>query len=243
MANTSKVKLYQFKRAFGLPNVSAFCVKLEFALLFAKIDYEVIAVSNPRKSPKGKIPYIVHDGKKIADSELAIQYLEKTFSIDFYPGLSLAEKAVANAFSKMLEEHFCFILLYDRWVNPDGWKIVKKIFFGKMPLPLRLIAEMKVRKYMKTQLHMQGIGRHSLEEIHKMGKEDIDSVVHFLGDKQYFIGDKPTRIDGLVYGTMASIVKSPFPTPLRAYVQNQPKLIEYCDRVEKAFFSTVLSLK
>jgi glutathione S-transferase len=93
---------------------------------------------------------------------------------------------------------------------------------------------------MKTILHMQGMGRHTRDEIHQMGKDDIDSIADFLADKTYFMGDKPTRIDGMVYGTIASIAKPPFPTPLRAYVKSKPKLMEYCDRVEKTFFSGVL---
>ena len=38
-----RMKLYQPKRAFGLPNPSAFCVKLETYLRMADIPYEVAA--------------------------------------------------------------------------------------------------------------------------------------------------------------------------------------------------------
>lgn len=40
-------------------------------------------------APKGKIPYIIHDGNKIGDSELIIRYLENTFDIP-----TLSAKAV-----------------------------------------------------------------------------------------------------------------------------------------------------
>jgi len=239
-ARSSKVKLYQFGRAFNLPNASSFCVKLEYALLAQKIDYEVISVSNPRKSPKGKLPYIVHNGKTIADSELALQYLEKTFKFDLNASLSKEERAISDAFAKLLEEHFYFILIYDRWVSPLGWKLMKKLVFGKMPFPLRLIAERQTKKYMKQLVYMQGIGRHTIEQIYLLGRQDIDTLAAFLGDKLYFMGEKPTRIDGMVYGSVASLAKAPFPSPLRDYVLTKKNLMVYCERMEQAFFSHIV---
>ena len=44
------MKLFQPKRAFGLPNPSAFCVKLETYLRMAEIDYE-LALGDPREAP------------------------------------------------------------------------------------------------------------------------------------------------------------------------------------------------
>lgn len=242
-AGSSKVKLYHFGRAFNLLDPSSFCVKLEYALVSQKIDYEVIAVKNPRKSPKGKLPYIVHDGKKIADSEFALQYLEKTFQFDLNTGLSKEERAVSDAFAKLLEDHFYFILLYDRWVSPAGWKLMKKKVFGKIPLPFRLLAEHQTKKYMRQLVYMQGIGRHTLDEIHQLGKQGVDTLSDFLGNKPYFMGEKPTRVDGIAYGSVASLVKVPFPSPVREHLLSKKNLIDYCDRMEQTFFSHIVQKK
>ena len=59
------MKLFQPKRAFGLPNPSAFCVKLETYLRMAQIDYE-LAIGDPRDAPKGKVPWIDADGLVLA---------------------------------------------------------------------------------------------------------------------------------------------------------------------------------
>jgi Glutathione S-transferase N-terminal domain len=47
------VTLYKFIPAWGLPDLSPFCVKLETYLRLAKIPYET-QVGDPRKAPKKK---------------------------------------------------------------------------------------------------------------------------------------------------------------------------------------------
>ena len=39
-----------------------------------------------------------------------------------------------------------------------------------------------------------GIGRHSSEEIHKIGCDDIQAISTFLGSKPYMLGEKPTLV-------------------------------------------------
>ena len=58
------VKLYQFPSAWGLPNPSPFCMKLEVFLRLAEIPYEIVTWPDPRKAPKGKLPFIEHEGNR-----------------------------------------------------------------------------------------------------------------------------------------------------------------------------------
>ena len=60
------IKLFQFPRMFGIPNVSPFCCKLETWLRIAKVPYEVVDTPDPRKGPKGKLPFIEDGGVRIA---------------------------------------------------------------------------------------------------------------------------------------------------------------------------------
>ena len=41
---------------------------------------------------------------------------------------------------------------------------------------------------------MHGIGRHSSEEIHKIGCDDIQAISTYLGSKPYLMGDRPTVV-------------------------------------------------
>lgn len=50
------IKLYQFEPAFGLPNASPFCMKVETYLRMAGLPYEIARNADIRKRRKGKCP-------------------------------------------------------------------------------------------------------------------------------------------------------------------------------------------
>ena len=72
------MKLFQPARAFGLPNPSAFCVKVELYMRMAGIPYE-LALGDPRDAPKGKVPWINDDGHILGDSTFIIEYLKTKY--------------------------------------------------------------------------------------------------------------------------------------------------------------------
>jgi glutathione S-transferase len=76
------IKLFQFPRMFAIPNLSPFCCKLETWLRIARIRYEVVDTPDPRKGPKGKLPFIEDDGVRIADTSLIVDHLKKTRDTD-----------------------------------------------------------------------------------------------------------------------------------------------------------------
>jgi hypothetical protein len=55
------IKLFQFPRMLGVPNVSPFCCKLETWLRIAQLPYEVVETRDPRKGPKGKLPFTARE--------------------------------------------------------------------------------------------------------------------------------------------------------------------------------------
>ena len=59
------LQLHQFAPAFGVPNPSPFCMKLECFLRMTGISYETVLLADPRKAPKGKGPFVVDDGQRI----------------------------------------------------------------------------------------------------------------------------------------------------------------------------------
>ena len=104
------IKLYQFTPAFGLPNASPFCMKLETYLRMAALPYDAPANANMMKSPKGKMPYIEDGAKVLGDSGLIIAYLKATYGDPLDAALSSAERAVSLAFQRLLEENLYWAL-------------------------------------------------------------------------------------------------------------------------------------
>jgi len=76
------IKLFQFPRMFGIPNLSPFCCKLETWLRITRVPYEVVDTPDPRKGPKGKLPFIEDAGMRIADSSRIVDHLVKTREVD-----------------------------------------------------------------------------------------------------------------------------------------------------------------
>ena len=57
------ITLHQFPSAWGLPNASPFCMKVETYLRMCNLPYTTVNVLNPAKGPKGKLPYITRRGQ------------------------------------------------------------------------------------------------------------------------------------------------------------------------------------
>lgn len=231
------IKLYQFEPIWGLPNASAFCMKLETYLKMANIPYETIIVNSPSKGPKAKLPFIEDENKKLGDSELIIEYLKKKYGDSLDSHLTAKQKAIALSVRHLVEDHLYWILVYSRWAEPTTWGDIKKSFFGNLPPVLRNIVPDLVRKRFLSALYRQGIGRHSREEIYEFGKQDITAIANLLGDQDFFFGDQPTSIDAVLYAFLANTILVPFESVLKMHAKNYPQLEAYCTRMKERYYS------
>ncbi len=233
------IKLYQFEPAFGLPNASPFCMKLETYLRMVQLPFEIVpfCLDQLKNAPKGKMPYIEDGGKTLADTTFIIDYLKQNYGDSLDAGLSPAEKATALAFQRLLEENLYWAVVHTRWVDPAGWAQTKAAFFAKLPVPLKWIVPPLARLGLIKEMHGQGMGRHLESEIQAIGKRDITALVDFLGDKPYFMGDEPRSIDATVYAFLANLVWPPVESPLKRHAKSYPQLEAYCQRMRSRYFA------
>lgn len=130
------IKMYQFPRMFGIPNIIPFCCKLETWLRITKIDYEAVDVPDPRKGPKGKVPFIEDAGRRLGDSSAIIEHLKSTRKIDPDAHLDEAQRDTSLLVQRTLEEHYAFIVLYTHFIRAEGWRETRA-FFNAIPAPVR----------------------------------------------------------------------------------------------------------
>jgi glutathione S-transferase len=227
------INLYQFKRYWGLPNPSPFCMKLETYLRLAKLPYKINVIQNPGNAPKGKLPFIKDEGVTLSDTSMIIEYLKKKYGDPLDEHLTSMQKAQGIAVQRMLEEHLYWIMVYSRWIEPEGWKVISKDFFSDMPRIIRAFVPNMLRRSVKKTLYRQGIGRHSREEIYMLGKQDLTSIADLLYSQPFLFGNKPTSFDACAYAFLASILMSPVNSPLKAYASLRPELAAYCDRMKQ----------
>lgn len=223
--------LYQLPAAFGVPNPSPYCLKLETFLRLAGLDYQVRSVGNPRLAPKGKLPYIELDGEAIADSAIIQRRLAERFPLTLDAHLDTVGRARALAIARLCDEHLALLLLYFRWLDAEGWRQIRSGFFGGLPLPLRQVVPPLVRRRMRQALWAQGLGRHSSDELLTFGREDLQALTNLLGTAPFFGGRRPCSADAAAYGILANLLLCLLDTPLNRLAREFPPLLAYCERL------------
>jgi glutathione S-transferase len=230
------ITLYQFAPAWGLPNASSFCLKLETYLRMTKLPFELAADADLRQAPKGKLPYITDNGQTIADSNLIIAYLKATYGDPLDGGLSASERAIALAMQRLMEENLYWAVVYSRWQDPVNWEKTKAVFFGTLPPILKTLVPIMARNTTSQNLQGHGMGRHTATEIYQIGVTDLNALSDFLADKPFFMGSQPTSLDASAYGMLANILWAPLESPLQARAAALNNIVAYCNRMKAAFY-------
>jgi glutathione S-transferase len=230
------ITLYQFPPAFGLPNPSPFCLKVETYLRMIGEPYEV-KTGNPQRAPKGKLPFIKDGGAVISDSAHIVDHLKKTRGDTLDKDLSAKDRAVGHLIRRTLEEGLYFALVYARWVDDAGWNAGKEEFFGKMPAIAKAFVPGIARSMVKKQVYAQGTGRHAPEDIYAMVADDLTAMAEILGEKPFFLGESPTSVDATAYGFLALLLWSPLPGAVTEAVKKHPNLVGYCERMRAKYYA------
>ncbi|MDH3231939.1 MAG: glutathione S-transferase family protein [Alphaproteobacteria bacterium] len=229
--------LHQPRANFGVPNPSPFCVKLETWLRMAEIPYRAVPVFDPSKGPKGKIPFVEFEGETIGDSEFIIQAISAGKGIDLDDGMGAEDRAVATAFTRMIEEHLYWAAIHARWLEPAPFEVLKKAFFGRLPFGVRQIAPGIVRRRLRRTLQGQGLGRHEPAEIYRKGARDLQALSDFLGTKPYLMGETPRTVDASAYGILTNIIDVDFDHPMKPIGRGFQNLVDYTARMREKYFA------
>ena len=231
------ITLYQTPVAWGTPNLSPFCFKLEAYLRMSGLHYEV-KLASLAKAPKGKVPYAEIDGTLMGDSQFIIEYLKSKHGDTLDANLTPEQKAVGHTIRRMLEECTYWYIVYMRWVPEDGWRaylpVVETMVPGVVGGPVPVLT---LRQKMLQILHDQGTGRHSVEEVQELAKADITALATLMGNKTYLLGESPSSFDAVVYSFLVSIIANPVDTDFKQHTLSQENLVRYCARFKARFFA------
>lgn len=223
------IKLYGYGPAFGLPDPSPFVVKAEVLLKMAGVAYEMVR-GDPRKAPKGKIPWIADDGRIVPDTSFIRFHLEDTRGVDFDKGLSAEQKGAAWAIEKMLEDHLYWLVVHDRWCDRENFDKGARHYFDSAPAPLRPIVIAMVGRQVRKTLHAQGLGRHSDAEREQLGRRAVDALAACLGDKPWLMGAEPCGADATAFAFVSSGLCPLFRSKIRDNMERHANLVAYSRR-------------
>ncbi len=231
------IKLHQFAPAFGLPNASPFCMKVETYLRMAGLPYQLVNSGDVLRAPKGKLPVIDEDGTVVADSSFIIEHLKARYGDPLDSGLTPPQRALALALQHLFEDSLYWALLYTRWIEGPGWALTGPAFFGALPVPVRWVLPPLARRGIRAELRGHGMGRHRPAEIHAIGCRDLTAVADLLGEQPFLLGDSPCSIDATAYAFLANVLWAPLDSPLQRHARTRPTLEAYCQRLKARYFA------
>ena len=80
----------------------------------------------------------------------------------------------------------------------------------------------------------QTIGRHKMKELHKMSSADLAAMSQFLGDKLFYLGDRPTTIDCAILGHLAQFLYIDIGFPEEMFLKETcPNLVRLVERLKE----------
>ncbi len=219
--------------AFGLRNVSPFCLKIEMLLTSLGLPFESDVQRDPRKAPKGKLPYMIADGRTIADSELITEYLDEITGGRVYAGLSDRDRAHGVALARLVEDHLYWLYVASRWLDDDWFPNIVDGFFHIAPALIRPIVARAARRQVRQTLHLHGLGRHSLAEQAGFMERDLQALEAAAPESGFLFDDAPGIYDFTIAGFMAGVYDNKPPTWGTKIAEKYRGLRAYTERVQE----------
>jgi len=236
------IKVFQYNSAWGTPCISPYVTKVVNFLAMNGLEYELVQQDLSRlaeDAPRAKLPYIIDtDGTKICDSNEIIAYVKNKYGDTLDGDLSAEQKALIVAWNRLLDEHLYWsAVIQPRWRDDAGWETYIPYIVGSNdPLPLEERAGLDAfRAHILEEFNYQGMGGRNDGEVAAIARIDIDAIADYLGDKAWFLGDKPTSIDANVYSLLRHIIYVPFEWEVRDYAAGKANLVSYCERFRERY--------
>ena len=231
--------LFNFGPAWGLPDPSPFCLKVDAYLRATGLAFRVESgMQNLRRAPKGKLPYLRDGDEVIADSAFIIGYLKARYGDPLDAHLSDRERAVSHAFIKMLDENLYWCVVHARWIDAAGWREARQQFFGALPMPLRLLLPALARRGVARSLHHHGLGRHGAAEIAVIAGRDLQSLSDLLGAQAYFFGDRISTLDVVAFAFLAECIETPVGGGLGERARSFANLVDFVGRLRTRLYGS-----
>lgn len=227
-----KLTLVTLGGAFGLQNVSPFCLKAEMLMTQLGLKYDIAVQADPRKAPKGKLPYLISDGDKLPDSELITMHIDALTQGRVYGGLAAKDQAFGTALSRLVDDHLYWILVASRWLDDDWFVHIIDGFFHIAPKPLRGFVARQARKQVEKTYFLHGLGRHSQQEQQEFARRDLQALQDAVGGDGFLFSAEPCIFDFTIASFMAGVYDQQPPTWLTYIAEDYTRLKRYTEDVQ-----------
>jgi len=237
------IKVFGLAKAWDFPDASPYTCKLVMWLRLAGLDYELIYVPWPEmieRAPRKSVPWIEDtDGEIVHDSERVIERLTGKYEVTLDAHLGSFEKAQCRAWQRLLEDHYYWAaLVYMRWVDDVNWAIYKKELAADLdpdPEVDRFFDE--IRNYLVSEFKGHAVGKMNVDEVCAVACQDLDALETALGEHHYFMGDRPSSIDAMLYACLLQTYATPCTSPVVEYARSKTGLYRYYNRLHERYWA------
>jgi glutathione S-transferase len=225
--------LFKGPAGWGLGDVSPFVLKVMVWLDLKGEPYRT-ELGDPRKAPKGKVPWIRDaDGTVISDSSDILEHLRATRGALDGDAVMPCHVGVGHLVRRTLEESYAFALSWARWDPDENVPAMQEVFRPILPPVISgVVLRRVIRPGARRAGWAQGLFRHTAAQVTARAAEDLRAVSDALGDRPYFCGDAPGAVDCTAWSFIAQTFAQRLAVdPIRAFALNDPRLIAYHDRM------------
>jgi glutathione S-transferase len=223
------IALYSYPGLFGVTDNNPFGLKVFAFLKLTGVAFEQHHVFDASLAPRGQLPYIVDSEHTIGDSDTIIAHLIRSRGLAIDASLSPAQRDLDHMVSRTLDDLY-WVMSYSRWHDDRFWPLFRAALLDTHA-ELTVEALERARDYNAKRYYCQGIGRYQPEQAYARGLADLQVVANLLGDQPFLFGDAVHGVDAVAYGFLANIHFYDIDTPLKAFVQAHPRVVDYCLRL------------
>ncbi len=231
-----KIQLYQFGPLGDLESASPFCVKVRDALRYKRIPFDTINATSPiqvrRLNPRGKLPVMIDDGVKLADSTEIIRHLEARHPEPRLYPQDPRTRAMALMLEDWADESLYWHVVYERWQIPEQFAKFAEVVFSPVPAAARPMVRLLFGRQTRGQLRGQGLGRLGVGEQREKFRTALDWLDSMV-DGQFLCGAELSIAD-LAVAAQVGALNIPLTPVAEAEIHAHAKVMRWLERTFEA---------
>ena len=95
----------------------------------------------------------------------------------------------------------------------------------------------EIRDYLVGEFTGHAVGKMSTDEVLKVAREDLDALSGCLGDRPFFMGERPTTVDAMLYACLLQTYVTRCISPTVDYAREKTNLEAYFNRLRAEYWS------
>ncbi|HUC64494.1 MAG TPA: glutathione S-transferase C-terminal domain-containing protein [Stellaceae bacterium] len=223
--------LFSYPGLFGVADNNPYGLKVFAFLRLCGLAFRHEHIVDTAEAPRGQLPYLLDDDRKIGDSDAIIAHLIERYRLPIDDGLTAAQRHTHLMVRRTLDDLY-WVMSYSRWKDERFWPRFRDAFLAEYPSTDAATLD-AAREYNFKRYHYQGIGRFEPEAAYQRGLADLEVLASLIPAQGFVFGPAPCSLDAALYGFIANIHFFEIDTPLRRLIATRADLVAHCRSIHE----------